>query len=110
MQNLLKKCNILHFILLYLICTVAYTISFFAMPSFVGMLTLIGETGMDILIFIIAYQLYNKWNNKNRVLFFLIGCSFLCEAFADGSYNIIQNVYGISNTTILISSFYEIPL
>lgn len=100
----------LNFIIFYLLCVIAYSISPFAIPSIIGTLTFVGETGMDILIFLIAFQLFNKSNKENRILFGLLGISFFFEAFADGCYNIVQNIYGISNPSILISSLYEVPL
>src|SRR5579872_624953 len=93
----------------YLICAIFYASLPSHNPAITGFTTFVGESGMDILIFISCILLYCKVCKKDRRLVAITGFAFFCEAFADGSYNLIQNMLNISNPSILMASSYEIP-
>lgn len=95
---------------IYLILAISYAISPFSNPAVIGYTTLIGEAGIDILICIISIYLYYVSGNHRRRLFAMIATAFFFEAFADGAYNFIQNILGICNPSIFLSSLYEVPL
>jgi len=94
---------------LYLFSALCYAVSSFANPAVIGLMTLIGETGMDILICTLSFRLFYIASSKRRKLFGIIATAFFSESFADGAYNLIQNVFNISNPTIFMASFFEIP-
>ncbi len=107
---MIKK-NVGIFILsLYLIFAISYAITPFSTPAVIGYTTLIGEAGMDILICILSIYLYYLSSSHRRKLFAIIAMAFFFEAFADGAYNFIQNILGICNPSIFVSSLYEVPL
>ncbi len=106
---MVKKNGVLVLLSLYLLCSISYAVSPFGNPTAIGWTTFMGEAGMDILICIFSLQIYNSTDGKRRLLFGVIAGAFFCEIFADGAYNLIQNVFGISNPSIVISSLYEIP-
>jgi signal transduction histidine kinase len=69
-----------------------------------------GEAGMDILLGVLSLPLYDETSGKRRRLFGLTAISYFIESLADSLYNLFQNVFGISNPSLLISSLFEIPL
>src|SRR5437016_13479257 len=67
-----KKNRIFVLLFVYLICAICYALSPYGKPEVIGSMTFVGEAGMDILICILALQLYNKTNGKRRLLFGII--------------------------------------
>ncbi|MEO8400518.1 MAG: HAMP domain-containing sensor histidine kinase [Gammaproteobacteria bacterium] len=106
----LKKNTVLILLICYLLCTISYAASPFSKPFAVGLTTFVGESGMDILIFALSLLGYRKADKKERRLLSVIATAFFCEIFADGFYNLIQNILNISNPSAVIASLYEIPL
>ncbi len=104
-----KKNGVLVLLSLYLFCVISYAVSPFGNPMTIGWTTFTGEAGMDILICIFSLQIYNRTDGKRRLLFGVIAGAFFCEIFADSAYNLIQNIFDISNPSTFISSLYEIP-
>ncbi len=104
-----KRNGLLLLLATYLLSAIAYAISPLSRPEVIGVITLVGEVGMDILIFILALQLYYAVSGRNRYLFGIIAFSYFCESFADGVYNLTQNVLNVSNPSLLLSSAFEIP-
>jgi signal transduction histidine kinase len=104
-----KGYGLLIFLSFYLVCAIGYAISPFSQPAIIGWTTFSGETGMDILICALSFQLYYKTSGKRRRLFGFIALSYLVESMADSIYNLLQNIWDVSNPSILVSSLFEIP-
>lgn len=110
-SSVFSKHNIILIMIpLYLFCAMLYATTPYYEPEVTGFTTFLGETGMDILICVFCLALYSKEQGEERRLLRITGWAFFCEAFADGFYNLIQNILNISNPSIFIASLYEIPL
>jgi signal transduction histidine kinase len=86
-----------------------FLITIIQKPIYCGIFTFIGQTGFDLVIFICTLKLSFQSEGVKKQIFCLISLSFFCAFFADGIYNLILNILGITQLPIGIASLFEIP-
>ncbi len=100
---------------LFAIFVVILPIYFYAqithMDTYCGIITFACQTGIDLMISVLALQLSASVNmpvDKKR-LFRLISISFIFAALADSTYNIFYNALGLPILSTLACSIFEAP-
>ncbi len=75
-----------------------------------GVLTLIGEAGLDFIIFCLGISLWKKTAEQfEKNIYLIFAISFLFAAFADTVYNLILNVFHIQQFNIGLYLLFDIP-
>jgi len=74
-----------------------------------GSLSLIVETGCDLLVMYLAWDLAQKTQQAESTFLQLFAWSFLLNALGDGTYNLIVNVLGISHFSTQLEVLFDAP-
>jgi len=77
--------------------------------SMVGYLAFVGETGLDIVCFILTIKLASKTTSTTKNIFTLFAISFFFGALSDSSYNIVLNILNANAFNPLIETIFDIP-
>ncbi len=77
--------------------------------EYLGILTLLGESFLDLLIFTVSLKLFLNGSKQIKGIFKYFLLSFLCAFFADFSYNLILNILSISQFSGLLQSIFDVP-
>lgn len=73
-----------------------------------GYFSLVGQSGLDLLIVFFCYLAWEKANGNLKKFFFLLGSAFLAAFISDFSYNYILNVEKMPVNNFL-DSLFDIP-
>lgn len=77
--------------------------------TFGGYFAFISQVGMDVIISILAFKLYQTINNHNlKLIYLLFFISAISAAAADGIYHVAMNIVDVSYFH-KANSFFEVP-
>ena len=77
--------------------------------KYAGYLSLIGETGLDILATLLVYQKYKSFLTREKNFFLILFFSFFVAVIADSIYNVVLNLFQFQYINPIIASLFEIP-
>ena len=75
-----------------------------------GILSLVGQTGLDFFAAVLVARLFVIYTNKNiKKIAFLFFISFISAMLADGIYNVEINLWHLESLNTRMMLFFEIP-
>lgn len=78
--------------------------------TFAGYFALVGETALDIVAAILAFNLWRQLRTEKIRFIYLIFClAFISAAFADSIYNLVLNLFQFRYINPVVVSLFDIP-
>ncbi len=77
--------------------------------TYLGILTLLGESSLDLFIFAACLELFASGSEQIKDIFKYFSLSFLCAFFSDLSYNLTLNVLKVSEFSNILQSLFDVP-